>query len=425
MYNEIAATWSAAINSCDRKVLYQTTVPGLNGENVVKVQKIKFSCWNIEAIMEMELYNGDERKQPNQRRYKQTLIVPSTNKRALLTRQWKSTIDKLMAIIIAFTKGREHEDRLMLRRQKAIKEENESLLKDKLVDLEKTTFTKKECEFIFNWIVEHTDPRNIMRNMTVMRVFIELHNRITGRGLIELGFNLGNESNLYLDMCYVLTAKCFLCSKLNDSVRYISNTKASKLFIQENDYDSFAKHVAKMLFALTLDICREDDPHHGNEVFMFVCELFAAYYEWITNKPFQKKLEEVEASHIAWQNRKSANRFGVSNGSSVSPADILPMGTVGEEFADVLNNAIVHNDKRNGRKPNEDRKYEDGGAMPEQQPAKPKFTPKHTSQQEQPLQPIVIMTSTEEAPQEQVPSEEEESKPLGTVGDAFDKTDLG
>ena len=120
MLEQLQKDWKSAITSNERKLIRQDVID-VNGEKVVKSQKVLFMFRNIEAFMDLELFRGDEHLPREKRRYRNTVQVPSTNKQVVIfPREWKSPVEKMMTILIAFTKGRDHEDRVAIRRQMAV-----------------------------------------------------------------------------------------------------------------------------------------------------------------------------------------------------------------------------------------------------------------------------------------------------------------
>lgn len=423
MLEQLQKDWKAAITSNERKLLKQDFCEGADGQQVVKHQKVLFKFRNTEAIMELELFRGDEMlEDPKKRRYRNTVQVPSTNKQVVIfPREWKSPVEKMMTILIAFTKGRDHEDRVAIRRQLAVMRENDKVIDEFKARLNKTSFDNDEKNFIVQWLDNNSNSRKMLWNRVLLEILVKYHNYITGRGLIELGINLGPEANRHVRRCYDTAAKIISASTHDNGKRYLPREVANPLFLGIKDVP-MAIYVVRSMFAKIWDRCFEEGNNDNSMLFAWVCDFLGAYYAKITGVPLENHCTELQQRYVEAKNRRTARKIEGRNNQQrrFREAPQGPIVTIEDAYGDVLDQAAEQVRKRFDKKERvnpKDRRYEEDGEAEAtlEQPQKPQLKRK--------LRPVVVTAETAES-NEQSNFEEQDTKDLGSIGDAFDKADL-
>ncbi len=408
MLEQLQKDWKSAITSNERKLIRQDVID-VNGEKVVKSQKVLFMFRNIEAFMDLELFRGDEHLPREKRRYRNTVQVPSTNKQVVIfPREWKSPVEKMMTILIAFTKGRDHEDRVAIRRQMAVMRENDIVVEQFKASLNKTSFDDDEKSYIINWLDNNTNPK-------LLEILVKYHNYVTGRGLIELGINLGPESGKHIRRCFDTAARVINASTHQNGKRYLPREVANPLFLEIRDVP-MAIYVVRSMYAKIWDRCFEEGNSDNSVLFAWVCDFLGAYYSKVTGIPLDKHCQELQQRFIEAANRRAARRINGTNGTGRNFREPVqgPIMTFGDEYGDVLDQAAKA--LKHERVNKKDRDYEEKELpQEERKPQKRKF------------RPAVVTVETEESDANETQTEkfeESESSNLGSVGDAFDRADL-
>ena len=415
MLEQLQKDWKSAITSNERKLIRQDVID-VNGEKVVKSQKVLFMFRNIEAFMDLELFRGDEHLPREKRRYRNTVQVPSTNKQVVIfPREWKSPVEKMMTILIAFTKGRDHEDRVAIRRQMAVMRENDIVVEQFKASLNKTSFDDDERSFIINWLDNNTNPKKVSWNKVLLEILVKYHNYVTGRGLIELGINLGPESGKHIRRCFDTAARVINASTHQNGKRYLPREVANPLFLEIRDVPT-AIYVVRSMYAKIWDRCFEEGNSDNSVLFAWVCDFLGAYYSKVTGIPLDKHCQELQQRFIEAANRRAARRINGTNGTGRNFREPVqgPIMTFGDEYGDVLDQAAKA--LKHERVNKKDRDYEEKELpQEERKPQKRKF------------RPAVVTVETEESDANETQTEkfeESESSNLGSVGDAFDRADL-
>ena len=415
MLEQLQKDWKSAITSNERKLIRQDVID-VNGEKVVKSQKVLFMFRNIEAFMDLELFRGDEHLPREKRRYRNTVQVPSTNKQVVIfPREWKSPVEKMMTILIAFTKGRDHEDRVAIRRQMAVMRENDIVVEQFKASLNKTSFDDDERSFIINWLDNNTNPKKVSWNKVLLEILVKYHNYVTGRGLIELGINLGPESGKHIRRCFDTAARVINASTHQNGKRYLPREVANPLFLEIRDVP-MAIYVVRSMYAKIWDRCFEEGNSDNSVLFAWVCDFLGAYYSKVTGIPLDKHCQELQQRFIEAANRRAARRINGTNGTGRNFREPVqgPIMTFGDEYGDVLDQAAKA--LKHERVNKKDRDYEEKELpQEERKPQKRKF------------RPAVVTVETEESDAKETQTEkfeESESSNLGSVGDAFDRADL-
>ena len=415
MLEQLQKDWKSAITSNERKLIRQDVID-VNGEKVVKSQKVLFMFRNIEAFMDLELFRGDEHLPREKRRYRNTVQVPSTNKQVVIfPREWKSPVEKMMTILIAFTKGRDHEDRVAIRRQMAVMRENDIVVEQFKSSLNKTSFDDDERSFIINWLDNNTNPKKVSWNKVLLEILVKYHNYVTGRGLIELGINLGPESGKHIRRCFDTAARVINASTHQNGKRYLPREVANPLFLEIRDVP-MAIYVVRSMYAKIWDRCFEEGNSDNSVLFAWVCDFLGAYYSKVTGIPLDKHCQELQQRFIEAANRRAARRINGTNGTGRNFREPVqgPIMTFGDEYGDVLDQAAKA--LKHERVNKKDRDYEEKELpQEERKPQKRKF------------RPAVVTVETEESDANETQTEkfeESESSNLGSVGDAFDRADL-
>ena len=415
MLEQLQKDWKSAITSNERKLIRQDVID-VNGEKVVKSQKVLFMFRNIEAFMDLELFRGDEHLPREKRRYRNTVQVPSTNKQVVIfPREWKSPVEKMMTILIAFTKGRDHEDRVAIRRQMAVMRENDIVVEQFKASLNKTSFDDDERSFIINWLDNNTNPKKVSWNKVLLEILVKYHNYVTGRGLIELGINLGPESSKHIRRCFDTAARVINASTHQNGKRYLPREVANPLFLEIRDVP-MAIYVVRSMYAKIWDRCFEEGNSDNSVLFAWVCDFLGAYYSKVTGIPLDKHCQELQQRFIEAANRRAARRINGTNGTGRNFREPVqgPIMTFGDEYGDVLDQAAKA--LKHERVNKKDRDYEEKELpQEERKPQKRKF------------RPAVVTVETEESEAKETQTEkfeESESSNLGSVGDAFDRADL-
>ena len=415
MLEQLQKDWKSAITSNERKLIRQDVID-VNGEKVVKSQKVLFMFRNIEAFMDLELFRGDEHLPREKRRYRNTVQVPSTNKQVVIfPREWKSPVEKMMTILIAFTKGRDHEDRVAIRRQMAVMRENDIVVEQFKASLNKTSFDDDERSFIINWLDNNTNPKKVSWNKVLLEILVKYHNYVTGRGLIELGINLGPESGKHIRRCFDTAARVINASTHQNGKRYLPREVANPLFLEIRDVP-MAIYVVRSMYAKIWDRCFEEGNSDNSVLFAWVCDFLGAYYSKVTGIPLDKHCQELQQRFIEAANRRAARRINGTNGTGRNFREPVqgPIMTFGDEYGDVLDQAAKA--LKHERVNKKDRDYEEKELpQEERKPQKRKF------------RPAVVTVETEESDANETQTEkfeESESSNLGSVGDAFDRADL-
>ena len=415
MLEQLQKDWKSAITSNERKLIRQDVID-VNGEKVVKSQKVLFMFRNIEAFMDLELFRGDEHLPREKRRYRNTVQVPSTNKQVVIfPREWKSPVEKMMTILIAFTKGRDHEDRVAIRRQMAVMRENDIVVEQFKSSLNKTSFDDDERSFIINWLDNNTNPKKVSWNKVLLEILVKYHNYVTGRGLIELGINLGPESGKHVRRCFDTAARVINASTHQNGKRYLPREVANPLFLEIRDVP-MAIYVVRSMYAKIWDRCFEEGNSDNSVLFAWVCDFLGAYYSKVTGIPLDKHCQELQQRFIEAANRRAARRINGTNGTGRNFREPVqgPIMTFGDEYGDVLDQAAKA--LKHERVNKKDRDYEEKELpQEERKPQKRKF------------RPAVVTVETEESDANETQTEkfeESESSNLGSVGDAFDRADL-
>ena len=415
MLEQLQKDWKSAITSNERKLIRQDVID-VNGEKVVKSQKVLFMFRNIEAFMDLELFRGDEHLPREKRRYRNTVQVPSTNKQVVIfPREWKSPVEKMMTILIAFTKGRDHEDRVAIRRQMAVMRENDIVVEQFKASLNKTSFDDDERSFIISWLDNNTNPKKVSWNKVLLEILVKYHNYVTGRGLIELGINLGPESGKHIRRCFDTAARVINASTHQNGKRYLPREVANPLFLEIRDVP-MAIYVVRSMYAKIWDRCFEEGNSDNSVLFAWVCDFLGAYYSKVTGIPLDKHCQELQQRFIEAANRRAARRINGTNGTGRNFREPVqgPIMTFGDEYGDVLDQAAKA--LKHERVNKKDRDYEEKELpQEERKPQKRKF------------RPAVVTVETEESDANETQTEkfeESESSNLGSVGDAFDRADL-
>ena len=415
MLEQLQKDWKSAITSNERKLIRQDVID-VNGEKVVKSQKVLFMFRNIEAFMDLELFRGDEHLPREKRRYRNTVQVPSTNKQVVIfPREWKSPVEKMMTILIAFTKGRDHEDRVAIRRQMAVMRENDIVVEQFKASLNKTSFDDDERSFIISWLDNNTNPKKVSWNKVLLEILVKYHNYVTGRGLIELGINLGPESGKHIRRCFDTAARVINASTHQNGKRYLPREVANPLFLEIRDVP-MAIYVVRSMYAKIWDRCFEEGNSDNSVLFAWVCDFLGAYYSKVTGIPLDKHCQELQQRFIEAANRRAARRINGTNGTGRNFREPVqgPIMTFGDEYGDVLDQAAKA--LKHERVNKKDRDYEEKELpQEERKPQKRKF------------RPAVVTVETEESDAKETQTEkfeESESSNLGSVGDAFDRADL-
>ena len=415
MLEQLQKDWKSAITSNERKLIRQDVID-VNGEKVVKSQKVLFMFRNIEAFMDLELFRGDEHLPREKRRYRNTVQVPSTNKQVVIfPREWKSPVEKMMTILIAFTKGRDHEDRVAIRRQMAVMRENDIVVEQFKASLNKTSFDDDERSFIISWLDNNTNPKKVSWNKVLLEILVKYHNYVTGRGLIELGINLGPESSKHIRRCFDTAARVINASTHQNGKRYLPREVANPLFLEIRDVP-MAIYVVRSMYAKIWDRCFEEGNSDNSVLFAWVCDFLGAYYSKVTGIPLDKHCQELQQRFIEAANRRAARRINGTNGTGRNFREPVqgPIMTFGDEYGDVLDQAAKA--LKHERVNKKDRDYEEKELpQEERKPQKRKF------------RPAVVTVETEESDANETQTEkfeESESSNLGSVGDAFDRADL-
>ena len=367
MLEQMQKDWRAAITSENRKLLRQDIIE-VNGEKVVKSQKVLFQFRGVDAFMELELFRGDETLPAAKRRYRNTVQVPSTNKQIVVyPHEWKSQTEKIMTILIAFTKGRDHEDRVAIRRQMAMMRENEKIFDEFKNSLSKTSFDEEEKTFIVNWIDNNVNARKMNWNRVLLEVLVKYHNYITGRGLIELGINLGQEAGKHLKRCYDTAARIINASTHQNGKRYLPREVANPLFLEIREVP-MAIYVVRSLFAKIWDRCFEEGNSDNSMLFAWICDFLGAYYSMVTGIALDKHCAELQQRFIEANNRRMARKL---NGNQGSPNKRFrepvqgPIMTFGDEYGDVLDQAAKAVRQKAPRVNPKDKLYEEDEAAEE------------------------------------------------------------
>ena len=415
MLEQLQKDWKSAITSNERKLIRQDVID-VNGEKVVKSQKVLFMFRNIEAFMDLELFRGDEHLPREKRRYRNTVQVPSTNKQVVIfPREWKSPVEKMMTILIAFTKGRDHEDRVAIRRQMAVMRENDIVVEQFKSSLNKTSFDDDERSFIINWLDNNTNPKKVSWNKVLLEILVKYHNYVTGRGLIELGINLGPESGKHIRRCFDTAARVINASTHQNGKRYLPREVANPLFLEIRDVP-MAIYVVRSMYAKIWDRCFEEGNSDNSVLFAWVCDFLGAYYSKVTGIPLDKHCQELQQRFIEAANRRAARRINGTNGTGRNFREPVqgPIMTFGDEYGDVLDQAAKA--LKHERVNKKDRDYEEKELpQEERKPQKRKFRPAV----------VTVENEESEAKETQIEKfEESESSNLGSVGDAFDRADL-
>ena len=419
MLEQLQKDWKAAITSDSRRLLHQECIE-VNGEKVVKTQKVLFKFRNIEAFMHLDLFRGDETLPREKRRYRNTVQVPSTNKQVIIyPREWKSPVEKMMTILIAFTKGRDHEDRVAIRRQMAVMRENDKIVHEFVSRLDKTTFDTDEKEFISQWLDNNSNTRKMNWNRVLLEVLIKYHQYITGRGLIELGINLGQESSKHVRRCYDTTARIINASTHQNGKRYLPREVANPLFLEIREVP-MAIYVVRSLFSKIWDRCFEEGNSDNSMLFAWICDFLGMYYAKVTGIPLDKHCTELQQRFIEASNRRMARKINGTQGNNPGKKFREPVQgpimTFGDEYGDVLDQATAAIRKENYSK----QKSYDKPAAPKNKAYADEEEEELDAQpqQKRKFRPAVITAETQES------ANDEQPKGLGTVGDAFDKADL-
>ena len=421
MLTQLQKDWKAAITSNERKLVKQDFTRNTKGEQVVKHQTVLFKFRNKEAYMNLELFHGDEALPQASRRYRNTINVPSTNKQVeLYPREWSTPIEKMMAILIAFTKGRDHEDRVAVRKQQAKMRENEKMIESYRNKLNASTFTSDEVEFIAQWLDQNTNARKTSWNTVLLDVLVKYHNYITGRGLIEVGINLGSDANMHVNRCYNTVARIITSSTHANGKKFLTRERANPLFLENKDVD-LPIYVVRSTFSKIWDRCFDGDYYDSGALFSWVCEFIGAYYAKVTGIPVDKQCADIERRAIEARNRRMARKLNGNPNTQKKFRDHPqgPIMTIDDAYGDVLDEVEKttkkqHHDKKEYRDRNNEREDEVEATV--DQPRQPQLKRK--------LRPAVVVTDTDELAFDTTPNAETASVNLGSVGDAFDKADL-
>lgn len=420
MLLQLQKDWQSAITSNERKLVKQDFITNKNGERVIRHQKVLFKFRNVDAVMDLELFHGDEALPIANRRYRNTVLVPSTNKSIeLYPREWKSPVDKMMAILIAFTKGRDHEDRVAIRRQRAVIRENDKVVNEYKSRLSKTSFDNEEINFVVQWLDNNSNMRKMSWNKTLLQILIAYHNYITGRGLIELGINLGPDAATHISRCYSTLARILISSTHQTGKRYLTREKAGPLFLTSKEV-ALPIYVVRSLFSKIWDKCFEDDAHDSSFLFVWVCDFLGAYYAKITGIPVDKHCVDIQQRIVDARNRRVARKLEGRNGSDRRFRD-RPQGpiiTIDAAYGDVLDEALEKSKKQNSKNRNnkKNRQHEEETDVREdvEEQPQPKLKRK--------LRPVVV-TEVVKTPSDNVEVDAPQEN-LGSVSDAFAKIDL-
>lgn len=409
MLEQLQKDWKAAITSADRKLIRQDIIE-VNGERVVKSQKVLFKFRNTEAFMDLELFRGDEHLSREKRRYRNTVQVPSTNKQVIIyPREWDSPVEKMMTILIAFTKGRDHEDRMAIRRQLAVIRENDIVVEQFRTSLNKTSFDEDEKSFIINWLDNNIKSKKVSWNKVLLEIIVKYHNYVTGRGLIELGINLGHDSSKHVNRCYDTAARIINASNHPNGKRYLPREVANPLFLEIKDV-LMPIYVVRSMYAKIWDRCFEEGNSDNSVLFVWICDFLGAYYSKVTGVPLEKHCQDIQQRFIEAANRRAARRISGKNGTGRNFREPVqgPIMTVGDEYGNVLDQAVK---SLKHERVDKNRECEEE----ELKPQKRKF------------RPAVVTVETEESEYKETQTEKfekSEDSDLGSVGDAFDRADL-
>ena len=434
MLEQIQKDWHAAITSSTRKLIRHEQIE-VKGEKITKSQIVEFQFRGIKAYMELELFHGDENQPADKRRYRNTVQIPSTNKQVVIyPREWSSKVEKMMAILVAFTKGREHENRVAIRRQQAIARETQKFVKSCVSGLEKTTFNKDEKAFILKWLDSNADPKNMSWIKVLLDVLVKYHAYITGRGLIEYNFDLGNEINSYVPNCYDTCARIINASTHPNGAKFLPMRVANILFLEEktirmpgeeNDPRkvSVGIYVMRTMFAMIWDVCTEASAFDRSRLFVYICEFLGAYYAYATGIPVDKQCAITQERFIKKKNRDAARRINGETGNRGQRFRERPQGPIlnlGDAYGDVLEQAVSRSKQDKRFKPDE-YEEEDEEKYNKVKKSKPVVIVPEVEDDEPEVEEEIPDT-TEEV--DDAPIEETPVQNLGAISDILDKADL-
>ena len=249
----------------------------------------------------------------------------------------------------------------------------------------------------------------------LLEILVKYHNYVTGRGLIELGINLGPESGKHIRRCFDTAARVINASTHQNGKRYLPREVANPLFLEIRDVP-MAIYVVRSMYAKIWDRCFEEGNSDNSVLFAWVCDFLGAYYSKVTGIPLDKHCQELQQRFIEAANRRAARRINGTNGTGRNFREPVqgPIMTFGDEYGDVLDQAAKA--LKHERVNKKDRDYEEKELpQEERKPQKRKF------------RPAVVTVETEESEAKETQTEkfeESESSNLGSVGDAFDRADL-
>ena len=237
--------------------------------------------------------------------------------------------------------------------------------------------------------------------------------------MIELGINLGPESGKHIRRCYDTAARIINVSTHQNGKRYLPREVANPFFLEIRDVP-IAIYVVRSLFAKIWDRCFEEANNDNSTLFVWICDFLGAYYSKVTGIPLDKHCTELQQKFIEANNRRMARKLnGTPNNPNKKFREPIqgPIMTVGDEYGDVLDEAAKAITKQRRERVNpKERAYEDD-AEREEQLSKP-----HPKQK---LRPAVITVETAESVEEPTEKfEESEQENLGSMSEAFDKSDL-
>ena len=368
--------WNAATSPTAQKVVEsETKIKIVNGERVIVEQLQEATFQNVKCHLKFTLFKGHETLPPKSRDYKRRLIVPSTSKEVLLyPRNWASKAEKMMHILMAIRPGRDHEEHLLKLQQRAMVRMNKEIIDHYKDELVKTTYTPEEQDFLVQWVDKNTLTNTLSWNSCLFEILIKYHHQITGRGIIETGFNLGSEVAFHVKRSYGIAAEVINAAN-NSRNDFLYREIATKLFLSADpNKDPVARCYVRLAYSGMWDMCHDKSKVYGDSerLFVYVCRCIAAYYEKVTGISVEEECAFMTRKRNAHSDRVAKRTL---NGTTKSQTEQLvdpstPITTFGAEFGDVLSQAVGgkgQRRKKNGNKSRmtkdelEDKRFSDGG----------------------------------------------------------------
>ena len=346
MLKQLLADWNTAVQS--RKVVNGTT----NDKGIVLTQNTKFRFRDVEFEMFTKLMPNDEHAPEHKRRYWNEIFVPKTNK-FVPTGTFKSQAAMMAAVLCAITEGNDHEDRVAKRNQKRKEQFFSDLRKSRKIKLSNAGYTPEEVEVILNWLDKHLYDDHVSWSEIAVIVMCKYMQYITGRGLIELGIDLKDESYRHVDRMYSTIAN-LMRDNVKDKYGFPTYTKRtlSHQFLFPKENISYGIYTVRSAFSKIFNEC------WFASRFRYVTELMVALYEHMTGVSLQDKSNEIKVRQERIYEKRVrqaiSDKHNRSENANLSPSSPLVSNSIGDMFGDILD--VVKPSEQTEQKPKKAKK---------------------------------------------------------------------